>query len=252
MKAGWPVDAAGWYRRIKWVWLLAHGALPVLAILHVVRTPLAELPAPAARLCTLGGVLLPVLIGPAVVLWLIAESMLVMYRFPLALGGAAWLCAGFLMPFIALVFTGTGIAYSAFATVYTTLVALAVCLLLLVGPGRGRSRREGRAVWPGAVAGVAAGAYALALLAMLFPFLWAGLRQLDVLVLCGNGVLLAHNVVTTIRQLVGFSIWGQPESDANAAAYADEWQRWAAPTIIWLILAVVAAVVIAGIVRAGG
>lgn len=124
------------YRRIKWIWLLARCALPVLAMLYLVsvsgsgisfRVILPWLPESlAVFLMQIGG-------SFYLVIWLIAESLLSMYRFPLDLRGALVLVAGYFIQMIVLSITGESVSFAAYVTMYVTLAALFVCIVWLSG-----------------------------------------------------------------------------------------------------------------------
>ncbi|HBA83618.1 MAG TPA: hypothetical protein DCZ95_05935 [Verrucomicrobia bacterium] len=182
------------------------------------------------------------------ILWLMAEALLLMCRFPLERAAALKLVVGSLVQFAALVWAGDSPFFAAYVSVYLTLTALWGCAILLlakVGLEKYRSRQlSGRFV-------------ALALLAflmaslppgLLFPLLWAGYREMEWLSQLLCGVVLLVNVGLIMRNLIDFSIWGR--NDTVRLEYDKEWESWAGPTIIVLILSVVTAVVFVGVASA--
>ena len=62
-------------------------------------------------------------------------------------------------------------------------------------------------------------------------------------------LLLALNSGLIVFSLYRFSVFAPPPD--NDAAYTREWERWAAPTIIILILAETAAIALAGFAKRG-
>jgi hypothetical protein len=222
------------YRAAKWLWLLLQALTLPLAAIHAasprVHWPLSL---PVALLCLSGSIFL--------VLWLIAQSLLAMARFPLTVGGALLLVGGTIAQFVFLAISGGSLVRAVYAVFFATLAALvAVVALLAVAALR---RRCG----PPAVRLVAllaqlpAAGLVWFLMAPLRPAfsglpLWRELLEWLVLA-CNSGVI--------VFSLYRFSIFAQPAQ--CDAAYALEWERWAAPTIIILILSAVTAVVLAGI-----
>ena len=229
------------YRLLKWTWLLSQGLMPILAAVYVSGFPRSSfLPAGAfwKFLFSAGST-------GALVLWLIAEALLLMYRFPLKTSGAVKLVAGFFIQFLVLLLTGGSPGFAAFVYIFVTLAALAGCFLLILGRLAIGPWREGKGAWNFlAVAGflLAAGFFPLILL---FPYLRAGFQGQCLWSMTANGIVLLVNTGITIRTLIDFSIYGRP--DPLKEAYYEEWEHWAAPTVILLILSVVAAVVVAGV-----
>ncbi|MBP7830501.1 MAG: hypothetical protein KA248_11335 [Kiritimatiellae bacterium] len=241
------------YRLLKWTWLLAQGVMPALAAVHLVRS----LPAAAApesfsipRFLHQGALALSGAV--TLILWLMAEALLCMYRFPLRLGGAIILAGGFAVQFIALAWSGDSVFFAAYTGLYVTLAALTAAMALLAGAAL---RRRVRNPTP---AGPPAARWALGLtavmamivlaLAFLFPPLRAGIAALPPVRRWIGGLALLANTVSTLRLLVDFSIWGRP--DPRKAEFDREWEHWAAPTIVILILGATAAIMAAGILRA--
>ncbi len=217
------------YGIIKWLWLLLQALLLPLAALHAVsRAVRWPLSLPAPLLYFAGAAFL--------VLWLIAQSLLSMARFPLTLKGAVLLVGGTVAQFAFLAASGGSPAAAAYAVFFATLAALvaitgiatAVAFLRHSGP------------WWARIAAL------LALLpaAGLAWFLAAPLRLVPL-----EWLALALNSALIVFSLYRFSIFASaPE---NEAAYTEEWEKWAAPTIIILILSAVTAIVLAGIAKRG-
>lgn len=242
------------YRRLKWTWLLAQGAMPALAAAHLARfLPAAGEAAPfsPARFLYHGGLALSG--AMTLILWLIAEALLCMYRFPLGPGGAAALVGGFFVQFLVLAWTGDSILFAAYTGLYVSLAALFGAMALLGGAALRRRVRNPSPAGPRPTAGWIAGLLAavsmiVLTLAFLFPPLRAGFAALRPAHRWISGLVLLANTAATLRLLVDFSTWGRP--DPRKAEFDREWERWAAPTIVILILGATAAIVAAGILRA--
>ncbi len=224
------------YHVIKWLWLLLQALVLPLAALHAVsaavRWPLV-LPAP-----------LLIFAGAAfLVLWLITQALLAMARFPLTLKGALLLVGGTVAQFTFLVASGGSLAAAAYAVFFAILAALAALVAIMAVIAVRRQIGSPRARLTALLALLPAAGLLWFLAAPLRPNI-SGLSSwrpaLDWLVLTLNSGLI-------VLSLYGFSIFAAPSE--NDAAYTREWERWAAPTIILLILSAVAAVVLAGIGR---
>jgi len=224
------------YHVIKWLWLVLQALVLPLAALHAVSAPVRwPLSLPAPLLYFAGAAFL--------VLWLIAQSLLAMARFPLTLKGASLLVGGTVAQFAFLVASGgslPAVAYSVFfamlaALVAITAIATVVAFLRHIGPSWARL----------------AALLALLPAAGLAWFLAAPLRPAFSRLLSWRQALewlaLALNSALIVFSLCRFSIFAPPPD--NDAAYAREWEKWAAPTIIILILSAVTAIVMAGVAR---
>ncbi len=222
------------YRAIKWLWLLLQALILPLAARHAVAAPVRwPLILPAPLLFFAAAVFL--------VLWLIAQSLLAMARFPLTLKGGALLVGGTVAQFASVVAAGGSLPEAAYALFFATLAALVVLIAIMVVLA---FRRRIGSPWARLAALLAllplAGLvwFLAAPLGPAFSRLPSGRQALDWLVLALNSGLI-------IFSLYRFSIFAPaPENDA---AYTREWERWAAPTIIILILSAVTAVVLAGV-----
>ena len=222
------------YRAVKWLWLLLQALILPLAALHAVSAPVRwPLVLPALLLYFAGAAFL--------VLWLIAQSLLAMARFPLTLKGALLLVGGTVAQFASVRAAGGSLAAAMYAVFFATLAALVVLVAVMVviavrrriGPPRARLAAL-LALLP------AAGLlwFLAAPLRPLFSRLASGRQALEWLVLALNSGLIVFS-------LARFSIFAPPPE--NDAATTREWERWAAPTIIVLILSATAAIVLAGI-----
>ena len=226
------------YRTVKWLWLLLQASILPLAAWHAVSAPLRwPLALPALLLYFVGAAFL--------VLWLIAQALLAMARFPLTFKGALLLVGGSVAQFAFTVASGGSLAAAMYAVFFATLAALVVVAAVMavtavhrrIGPLRAR------------VAALLALLPAAALLWFLatplhpvFSRLPFGRAALEWLVLALNSGLIVYS-------LYRFSIFAPPAD--NEAATSREWECWAASTIIVLILSATAAIVLAGIAGRG-
>jgi len=239
-------ERARLYRALKWLWLLLQALILPMAALHAVssavRWPLAVTPRsdgalPALLLYFAGAAFL--------ILWLIAQSLLAMARFPLTLKGGLLLVGGTVAQFTFVVSAGGSPAAAVYAVFFATAAALAAVVAIMamlavkrrVGPPRARL----------------AALLALLPAAGLVWFLAAPLRPVFSRLPSGRQALewlaLALNSALILFSLTRFSVFAAPAE--NDAAYTREWERWAAPTIIVLILSATAAIVVAGVARKG-
>ena len=231
-----PEASSRLYRTSKWLWLLLQALILPLAALHAVSAPVRwplSLPAP----------LLAFAAAAFLVLWLIAQSLLCMARFPLTPKGGLLLVGGTVAQFASLAASGGSLPAAAYSVFFATLAALAAILAMLTT----------LAVWRRLGSAPVRLAALLALLPMagLLWFLAAPLRPAFSGLPAWQRVLewlvLALNSGLIVFGLYRLSIFAAPADDD--AASNREWASWAAPTIIILILSAVAALVIAAINR---
>jgi hypothetical protein len=221
-------DSKRLYRAVKWLWLLLQALILPLAALYAaspqVHWPLS-LPVP-----------LLVFAGTAfLVLWLIAQSLLAMARFPLTLPGALFLVGGTVAQLAFLAASGGSLARTAYSVFFATLAALVIVAAVLAVAAMRRQTGPPAACLAVLLAQLPAAVLLWFLLAPLPP-VFSDLPEW--LVLTTNSGLIVFS-------LYRFSIFAPPaETDA---AYTLEWERWAAPTIIVLILSAAVAVVVAGV-----
>jgi hypothetical protein len=224
------------YRWLKWLWLLLQALILPLAARHAV----------AARVSWPPAVLAPLLyfIGAAfLILWLMAQALLAMARFPLTLKGALLLVGGTLAQFGFRLASGDSLSAAAYALFFATLAALVVLVAIMAVIAARQRRGSPLARLFALLALLPAAGLAWVLSAPLRPAFsrLASWRQaLEWLVLALNSGLIVFS-------LYRFSAFAPAAEDD--AAYSREWERWAAPTIIILILSATAAIVLAGIAR---
>ena len=234
------------YRAIKWLWLLLQALVLPLAALHAaapaIRWPLAAAQRNGGVLATLFLVFVGALL---LIFWLMAQALLAMARFPLTLKGAALLVGGTMAQFTYLVVSGGSLAAAAYAVFFATLAALIVLVAIMAVMAVRRRIGSPRARLAALLALLPATGLAWFLATPLrrdFSRLSPGQQALDWL-------LLAFNSGLIVFSLYRFSIFAPPPE--NDAAYTREWERWAAPTIITLILAATAAIALSGFARRG-
>ncbi len=224
------------YRAVKWLWLLLQALILPLAALHAASPRILwPLSLPALLLAFAGAALL--------ILWLIAQALLAMARFPLTLKGAMLLVGGTVAQFAFLVASGGSLAAAAYALFFATLAALVVLIAIMVVTAFRRQLGSPRARLAALLALLPAAGllwFLAAPLGPVFSRLTSGRQALDWLVLGLNSGLIVFS-------LYRFSIFAAPAE--NDAAYSREWERWAAPTIIILILSATAAIALAGFAR---
>jgi hypothetical protein len=226
------------YRAIKWLWLLLQALILPLAALHAVSPRIPwPLPLPALLLGLVGAVFL--------IFWLIAQALLAMARFPLTLKGGALLVGGTVAQFAFLVASGGSPAAAAYSLFFATLAALVVLTAIMAAIAASRRIGSPRARLAALLALLPAAGLVWFLAAPLRPVysrLPSGRQALEWLVLALNSGLIVFS-------LYRFSIFAPPAE--NDAAYTREWERWAAPTIIILILSATAAIALSGFARRG-
>jgi len=235
------------YNAIKWLWLLLQALILPLAALHAVspavRWPLANAPGSDG---VLPGLLLALIGAAFLIFWLIAQALLAMGRFPLTLRGGLLLVGGTVVQFASLVASGGSLAAAAYALFFATLAALVVLIAIMAVIASRRQLGSPRARLAALLALLPAAGLVWFLAAPLMPAFsrlspWR--QALDWLVLALNSALIVFS-------LYRFSIFA-PAPD-NDAAYTREWERWAAPTIIILILSATAAIALSGFASSRG
>ncbi len=234
------------YRASKWLWLLLQALVLPLAALHAVSAPVRWPLGVAAR----GGGVLPALLLGVVgslllIFWLMAQALLAMARFPLTLKGAALLVGGTTAQFAFLIGSGGSPAAAAYAIFFATLTALIVLAAILAVMAARRRIGSTRARLATLLALLPAAGLAWFLATPLlqdFSRLSPGQKALDWLLLALNSGLIVFSLYRFSR------VAPPPDNDATVTR---EWERWAAPTIIILILSATAAIVLAGISVAG-
>lgn len=239
------------YRSVKWFWLVAQCTMPILAAFEILRYLKAE---PGSVFVMFGvdhGIFVALFHASLMVylvLWLIAESILMMYRFPLEFPGALRLTGSFVLQFAVLTLTGGSPFYAAYTSIFVTLAVVygSLAALALIEAARNtlalfRAPWKILKLWLLVLCALMAGG--LPLLVLASP-VWDVYRKLSGLYLLGNVTVLLLYVAFTFRQLKGASVFADP--DPLDEAYMKEWQRWAGPTIILLILVATTSAIVVG------
>jgi len=218
----------GFYLWVKSAWLGMHAlSLPLAAVYLKSR---GDIP---AVIIVMGAVFL--------LLWLIAQALLSMYRFPLEPGPALRLTAGMATQALLVGFGSGSLTLAAYAAFYTSLAAVVICaLFMLLHLIRPWKKHPSAWIIP-AAALAAAGSLLFVLGRPLVPEIW----EMESLVMASTLSTMALQILSSVRGLYGLSIFAKPHP--REAEFRREWEKWAAPTIIALILAVAAAAITAGI-----
>jgi hypothetical protein len=222
------------YRAVKWLWLMLQALILPLAALHAVSRPVRwPLALPALPLYFAGAAFL--------VLWLIAQALLAMARFPLTLKGALLLVGGTAGQFAFGVAAGGSLTAAVYAVFFATLAALVAVMAVMIVIAAWR--RIG-SPWARLAALLSLPAAAGLLWFLAAPLLAVSSPLPSWRQAC-DWLVLALNSGLIVFSLFRFSVFAPPPD--NDAAATREWERWAAPTIIVLILSAAAAIVLAGI-----
>jgi hypothetical protein len=224
------------YRYNKGLWLLMQALLLPMAAIYLSRVPLLTFNSELIK------ILLELVGAFLLVLWLIAQSLLIMHRFPLKLVPALRLTAGYLLSFLiiwALEGTPLFAAYTAFFTTLLAMIACGACLVF-------KAFRESKPTVKMLLIALPVFAAVLFAAAWLFIPLLHGIDYLPSLSILAALIVLGINTIATTRTLWDKTIFSEAVDD-QAGQYNAEWQKWAAPTIITLILSATAALLIAAI-----
>ncbi len=224
------------YRYNKGLWLLMQALLLPMAAIYLSRSPLLTFDSELLKiLLELAGFFL-------LILWLIAQSLLIMHRFPLQLAPALRLTAGYLLSFLIIWgLEGTPLfaAYTAFFTTLLAMIACGACLFF-------KTLLESKPTVKQLLIALPMFAAVLFVAAWLFIPLLHGINYLPSLSILAALIVLGINTIATTRALWDKTIFSEVVDD-QADQYNAEWQKWAAPTIITLILSATAALLIAAI-----
>ncbi|MDD4871522.1 MAG: hypothetical protein PHR77_13275 [Kiritimatiellae bacterium] len=183
------------------------------------------------------------------VIWIIAESALLMYRFPFNTSKATGLVAGFYLQLVVICLTGNSLPFAMFVAVYTTLLAIFACLL----PAIVKVYRRFDTIQVPVPHSCVFPLYLLVSFLVLvppislFPILRVEFIKMSTIEMIASSLVILANTISTIRSLMDLSVFGRP--DPEEQKYSADWERWAAPTVILMILSVVTGIVIAGIRR---
>lgn len=225
------------YRSAKWVWLFMQCLLLPLSVLYLCRTDIPPFPTgPWQLLLVISGAVF-------LISWLIAQSLVAMYRFPLDTAAALQLVVGQPLTLLFIFLLGGLPLFAAFTTFYTTLLALSICAAGLSFVAVKQAKASLKQVM----------LVLVLLLSGLYWLIWLAIPIYRTLMELPNwkrlleGLVLAANILATGRTLWGTTIFAKGEE--LEAVYDEEWQHWAAPTIIGLILSSVTAAVVGGLVQ---
>ncbi len=217
----------------KGLWLLMQALVLPMSAIYLARFPALTFPNELLKIVfELAGSFL-------LLLWLIAQALLIMHRFPLRLAPALRLTAGYLLSFLVIWnMEGTAL-FAAYAAFFTTLLATTVC-------GAGiyfQTLRHSKFSVKQAFIALLVFAAALLVNAGFFIPLLDGMDYMFTLSSLAALALISINAISTARALWEKTIFSSTASDQEDQ-YNAEWQRWAGPTIITLILSATAAIVI--------
>ena len=210
--------------------------LPMSAV-YLSRLPVLTFPNELIRIVfELAGAIL-------LLLWLIAQALLIMHRFPLRLGPALRLTGGYLLSFVIIwTLEGTPL-FAAYASFFTTLLATTTCGLIIYF----QALKLGKFSAKQALIALLVLALALLVNAGFFLPLLHGMDYILSLSSLVTISLIGFNTVSTTRALWEKTIFSDTASDEDDQ-YKAEWNRWAGATIITLILSATAALVVFTIV----
>jgi len=228
------------YLWIKRAWLLYLAAILPLTAVHLsvyARKPVS----PSPR-----GFLLYFLGAVFLVLWLIAQSLLGMSRFPLETRPALRLVSASYLQILIVLLLGSSWTYPFYLAFLTTLAAIVILVLIGAGwkclaPPRSLGKILLFFVFP---------IFTAPLFWFLLPPLISGLAALRPWQIALEITVIAGTIGILVRTLHGLSIFARPTP--LDPLYYREWERWAAPTIIILILSATAAILIFAISTATG
>ncbi len=221
------------YHWNKGLWLLMQALVLPMAAIYLSRIPAL----------TLTNELLNILFGLVgsflLILWLIAQALLIMHNFPLRLAPALRLTAGYLLSFLIIWIIESTALFAAYTAFFTTLLAMIAC-------GAGlffQALRHHKLSAKQALTTLSVFAALLLATAWFFMPLLHGLDSMPTLSRLSTLVVLAINTISTTRALWEKTIFSNTLSD-QADQYNEEWEKWAGPTIITLILSATAAIII--------
>jgi hypothetical protein len=228
------------YNWNKGLWLLMQSLLLPMSAIYLARESLFFFPNDLLKLLfALAGSLL-------LILWLIAQALLVMHHFPLRLAPALRLTAGYLFSFLIIwALEGTSL-FAAYVAFYTTLLAMTAC-------GAGlffQAFRISKLPVKQLLQALPVFVVILIVTAWFFMPLLHGMDNLLSTSSLTTFIVLGINTLATTRALWGKTIFSAATNNLEDQ-YTLEWERWAGPTIITLILSATAALIIFSILTAG-
>lgn len=238
------MDKGKLYNWNKGLWLLMQSLLLPMSAIYLARESLFSFPNDLLKL-------LFALVGSfLLILWLIAQALLVMHHFPLKLAPALRLTAGYLFSFLLIwVLEGTAL-FAAYVAFYTTLLAMTAC-------GAGlffQAFRISKLPVKQLLKALPVFVVILSVTAWLFLPLLHGMGNLLSTGSLTTFIVIGINTLATTRALWGKTIYSAAtinREDHGEDHYSLEWERWAGPTIITLILSATTALIIFSILTVG-
>lgn len=217
----------------KGLWLLMQALVLPLSAVYLSSVPPQAFPNELIKLLfELAGAFL-------LILWLIAQALLIMHRFPLRLTPALRLTGGYLLSFV-IIWTMEGtLLFAAYASFFTTLLATTTCGLIIYF----QALRLGKFSAKQLLIALLVLVLALLVNAGFFLPLLHGMDYILSLSSLVTISLIGINTISTTRALWEKTIFSDSASD-ESEQYKAEWNRWAGPTIITLILSATAALVV--------
>lgn len=223
------------YRLIKWTWLLYQSSILPLSALYLSSPMSNPIIVPFSRIALY-------LLGAAfLVLWIMAQSLLSMFRFPLSTASSVRLVAAQFLQLVAIVAAGNSLTFAFYLSFFTSLAAIAI--LVLITSGWKLLTRPFR--WLRALLFLVLAGLVFCLMGIFLGPLLSGFSELLTRQTVLDIAVLAANVGFTVRTLYGFSIFARP--DKLDRSFDREWQRWAPATFILLTLSVIVAATIGGV-----
>jgi hypothetical protein len=221
------------YRWNKSLWLMMQALVLPMSAIYLSRIPALTLPNELLKILfgLIGSFLL--------ILWLIAQALLIMHNFPLRLAPALRLTAGYLLSFLIIWIIESTALFAAYAAFFTTLLAMLACGAVLFFQTLKQRKLSAKQVFTT----IPVFAALLIVTAWLFMPLLHGLSYMPASSSLATLVVLAINTISTTRALWEKTIFSDALSD-QADQYSAEWEKWAGPTIITLILSATAAIII--------
>jgi hypothetical protein len=221
------------YRWNKSLWLMMQALVLPMSAIYLSRIPALTLPNELLKILfgLIGSFLL--------ILWLIAQALLIMHNFPLRLAPALRLTAGYLLSFLIIWIIESTALFAAYAAFFTTLLAMLTCGAVLFFQTLKQRKLSAKQV----LTTIPVFAALLIVTAWLFMPLLHGLDYMPASSSLATLVVLAINTISTTRALWEKTIFSDALSD-QADQYSAEWEKWAGPTIITLILSATAAIII--------
>lgn len=221
------------YNGVKFLWLFMQCLLLPMSALYLSQTAIPFTGGAFGQLLLIvTGVLF-------LLLWLIFHSVLAMYRYPLDFSSALRLTLSQVFTFLFLWILSGFPLFSAFFTFFSGLAAIFITFFVLIFSRRDRVSLK-KIVWFTPII-----LFCLLFLVWLFIPLWRGMNHLSGWMILFQSLVLCLNTVSTVNALWRTTIFVSKDTESHLLD--SEWQRWAAPTIISMILSAAAAGVVFGV-----